>query len=376
MSSSIALKTSKTEEKIPDKIWNASFISVFIANMLMFMGQQMMNTLVAKYANHLGAAPIIVGLVTSAFAYTALIFKIFAAPAIDTFNKRYILVFAMLIMAASYAGYSFSGSIPVLLASRLLQGAGQAFSATCCLALATDTLPPDRLGTGISYFSLAQVICQSIGPTIGLSLSRTIGYHYTFMIGAVTMCLAAVAASRIRNKHVKSVKRYSISLDSIIAREAILPAVLMFLLCMVYYNITTFLVIYAEERGCGVNIGYFFTVYAVTLLVTRPVIGRFGDKHGLVKIFIPAMFCFALAIAGIWEMCEYFISLVTDLDPQWVEGTGVGDTMTDMIACMIGALALLPSMISFYLRGHADAIMGAVESFCLINLGGTSELER
>ena len=86
MSSSIALKTSKTEEKIPDKIWNASFISVFIANMLMFMGQQMMNTLVAKYANHLGAAPIIVGLVTSAFAYTALIFKIFAAPAIDTFN--------------------------------------------------------------------------------------------------------------------------------------------------------------------------------------------------------------------------------------------------------------------------------------------------
>ncbi len=88
------------------------------------------------------------------------------------------------------------------------------------------------------------------------------------------------------------------------------------------------------------------------------------------------MFCFALAIAGIWEMCEYFISLVTDLDPQWVEGTGVGDTMTDMIACMIGALALLPSMISFYLREHADAIMGAVESFCLINLGGTSELER
>lgn len=295
MSSSIALKTGKTEEKVPDKIWNASFISVFIANMLMFMGQQMMNTLVAKYANHLGAAPIIVGLVTSAFAYTALIFKIFAAPAIDTFNKRYILVCAMLVMAASYAGYSFSGSIPVLLASRLLQGAGQAFSATCCLALATDTLPPDRLGTGISYFSLAQVICQSIGPTIGLSLSRTIGYHYTFMIGAVTMCLAAVAASRIRNKHIKTVKRYSISLDSIIAKEAILPAVLMFLLCMVYYNITTFLVIYAEERGCGVHIGYFFTVYAVTLLVTRPVIGRFGDKHGLVKIFIPAMFFFALA---------------------------------------------------------------------------------
>lgn len=88
------------------------------------------------------------------------------------------------------------------------------------------------------------------------------------------------------------------------------------------------------------------------------------------------MFCFALAIAGLWEIGEYFISLVTDLDPQWVEGTGVGDTMTDMIACLIGALALLPSMIAFYRRGHTDAVMGAVESFCVINLGGISELER
>ena len=95
-----------------DKIWNKSFTSIFIANMLMFMGQQMMNTLVAKYANTLGAAPVMIGVVTSSFAYTALIFKIFSAPAIDTFNKKYILVGAMIVMAMSYAGYSISTTIP------------------------------------------------------------------------------------------------------------------------------------------------------------------------------------------------------------------------------------------------------------------------
>ncbi len=282
------------EDKLPDKIWNASFISVFIASMLMFMGQQMMNTIVAKYANHLGAAPVTVGFVTSSFAYTALLFKIFAAPAIDTFNKRHILIGAMLVMAVSYVGYGLSGSIPVLLTSRLLQGAGQAFSATCGLALATDTLPPDRLGTGISYFSLAQVICQSIGPSIGLALSRTIGYNYTFMIGAMIMICAVLAANKIKNKFTRT-KRYKITFNNLIAKEAILPAVLMFLLCMAYYNITTFLVIYAEERNAGTYIGYFFTVYAVTLLFARPFMGKFGDRHGLVKILVPAMFCFAAA---------------------------------------------------------------------------------
>lgn len=290
----VMTENTSAKNEVPEKIWNPSFISVFIANMLMFMGQQMMNTLVAKYAKSLGAAPVIVGMVTSSFAYTALLFKIFAAPAIDTFNKKYILVGAMIVMATSYMGYSISRSIPVLFASRLLQGAGQAFSATCCLALATDTLPPDRLGAGISYFSLAQVICQSIGPSIGLALSRKLGYSVTFMIGAATMVCAAVMASRIKT-HFTRTKKYRLTISNLFAKEAILPSVLMFLLCMSYYNITTFLVIYAEERNAGTHIGYFFTVYAITLLFTRPLIGKFGDKHGLVKVFIPAMCCFSAA---------------------------------------------------------------------------------
>lgn len=283
------------EVKEPETIWNRSFISIFVANMLMFMGQQMMNTLVAKYANTLGAAPVVVGIVTSSFAYTALIFKIFSAPAIDTFNKKYILVAAMIVMAMSYAGYSISTTIPVLMASRLLQGAGQAFSATCCLALATDALPKSKLGMGISVFSLAQVICQSIGPSIGLALARTIGYHYTFVIGACVMLTAAVFAFNIKNHYVKTDKKYQIKLNNIVAKEAILPAVLMFLLCMAYYNITTYLVIYADTVNAGEHIGLFFTVYAVTLLVTRPLIGKLGDRYGLVKIFIPAFMAFAAA---------------------------------------------------------------------------------
>ena len=33
----------------------------------------------------------------------------------------------------------------------------------------------------------------------------------------------------------------------------------------------------------------------MTLLVTRPMIGKLGDKYGLVKVFIPAFFAFAMA---------------------------------------------------------------------------------
>lgn len=280
----------------PDKIWNAAFISVFIANMLMFLGQQMMNTLVAKYANFLGAQPSVVGFITSSFAYTALLFKVFAAPAIDRLNKKYVLAGALLVMAASFFGYSMSHSVQPLLGFRLLQGAGQAFTATCCLALASECLPRDKMASGIAYFSLAQAICQSLGPTMGLSLAKSIGYNATFAIGAVIMVCAAVAAFMIKTPAIpKQKEKKPFSVKSIIAVEAILPAVLAFFLSMANYNINSFLAIYGAERGCETNIGYFFTVYALTMLASRPLVGKLADKYGMTKMIIAAMGCFAAA---------------------------------------------------------------------------------
>jgi MFS family permease len=303
----------------PDKIWNESFTGIFIASMIMYLGQQMMNTLVAKYTYHLGGAPLVVGIVTSSFAYTALLFKVFAAPAIDVLNKKYVLAGAMLVMAASYAGYSLSASVPPLLCSRLFQGAGQAFSATCALALVADTLPQNKLGLGISYFSLAQVICQSIGPSLGLFLSETFGYRAAFMTGAVTMVFAAFMAGRIKTNF-KQTKKYRITLNNIIAKEAVLPGLIMFLLCMAYYNITAFLVIYAAERGVGNYIGSFFTVYAVTLLFTRPIIGKLGDKYGLASVLIPAMCFFALA----FMLISFAASLWVFLLAAFISSFGYG----------------------------------------------------
>lgn len=290
----------------PDKIWNGAFISVFIANMLMFLGQQMMNTLVAKYANALGTQPSMVGFITSSFAYTALLFKVFAAPAIDRFRRKYVLAGALLVMAASFFGYSMSHTAGQLLGFRLLQGAGQAFTATCCLALASDCLPRDKMASGIAYFSLAQAICQSLGPTMGLSLAKAIGYNETFAIGSVIMVCAFVAALMIKAPERTVQKKKKFSVHNIIAVEALLPAVLAFFLSMANYNINSFLAIYGAERGCETNIGYFFTVYALTMLVSRPVVGKMADKYGMSKMILAAMGCFAAAFllisvsANIW----------------------------------------------------------------------------
>lgn len=274
------------------KIWNATFTSLFLANIFMYLGHQMCNTLVAKYADYIGASTLIIGLVSSSYAITALIFKLISAPAIDAFNRKYILFFAMCVMGLSLAGYSISRTIPVLMGSRLLQGVGQAFTATCCLTMASDSLPSDKMAQGIGYFSLAQASCQAIGPTIGLKLVEVVGYHATFAIGAAIIFIGAFCVLQIKVSY-KSNNKFRFSIRNVIAKEAVIPAVVMFFLTLAFCNINSFLVLYADELGIE-NIGYFFTVYALALFL-RPLTGKLVDKYGNMCVLIPAMILFAIA---------------------------------------------------------------------------------
>ncbi len=292
------------EKNYNERIWNNAFASVFIANALMNLGQQMVNSLVAKYADYLGAAATLVGFLSGLFAATALIFKVFSGPAIDSFSRKKILMVAMGVMVVSYIGYGVSVSVPMLMAFRLIEGAARAFTATCCLAIASDTLSKDKFGSGIGIFSLAQAACQAIGPTVGLTLYRYIGYNMTFIIGAVCVVLGIVATSKIKIEGKKEVKKFRISISSIAAIEAMIPALLLFILSGTFFTINSFLAIYGTNMGV-IDIGLFFTVYAGTMLISRPVVGRLSDKYGLVKVTIPALAFFAISF--------YLISISTNL---------------------------------------------------------------
>lgn len=275
-----------------ERIWNKAFISIFIANALMNLGQQMVNSLVAKYADYLGAAATLVGFLSGLFAATALVFKIFSGPAIDCFDRRKILVYSMLVLMVSYVGYGLSGSVPMLVAFRLLEGTARAFTATGCLAVASGTLPGDKFGSGIGVFSLGQAACQAIGPTIGLTLYRYIGYNATFFIGAACVACGAIAASLMKLPKKENKTAFKIRLSSIAAKEAMIPAIVLFLLNATFFTVNSFLAIYGTDMGV-INIGFFFTVYAGTMVISRPLIGKLSDRYGVVKVTIPALFCFA-----------------------------------------------------------------------------------
>ena len=281
-----------------DTIWNATFIAVFIANCFQNLGQHMMNSLVPKYANSLGAASWLVGFVSSMFAVTALAIRPFSSPASDSFSKKKLLVFAELLFMVAMFGYSISNSVGMVIAFRLLHGIGSGIAAPLCLALASNSLPEDKMGSGIGIFSVGQAISQAIGPTAGLSLQAALGYKPTFAIGGAIMVLAIILAIRIPENPLEERQPFKISLDRIVAKQAVLPGLFMTIVSTSYATWSAFIAIYGEALGVK-QVGLYFTAYAIALLALRPLAGKLSDKLGFEKVLIPALFVFALNLVAL-----------------------------------------------------------------------------
>ena len=288
----------------PGRIWTRAFIAICVTNALVSVGLQMCNVLIGKYTDSLGATAALVGTVSSAFAWSAIVFKLLSAPTLDAFNRKRVVMFAILAIGIAFAGYGVSGSVPELLAFRLLQGAGQAFTTTCFIAMAADAPPREKMGTGLGFFALGAGVSQMIGPVISLKVSEAHGYSASFFIAAGVIVLALLSASRIRLEY-RTTKRFSFALNNVFAREVLISAGLMFLLFSCYSLVNPFLAIHAGERGVGSDISYFFTVYAAILFLSRPLSGRLADRFGyivlapMLVVFIGAFFLISVA-GSLW----------------------------------------------------------------------------
>lgn len=286
-------KASVTNEKV-QTVWNKAFINVFVMNVFLMLGLFMTNVLVPTYAEHVGATAAIVGLVTSMFAVTALAVRPIVGPSTSYFRNNRLLAAAVVITIAAFVCYGFAESVSMIIVGRLLHGIGMGFFAPVSMALVSDTLPSNKLASGIGIFSLGQAIATAIGPAIGLELVQRFGYRGTFFIGALIMGIVLVLSLRLKSDPPEMKNGFKIRWIDIVAREVMVPATIMFFLASAYSCINAFILIYGGAAGVK-EIGLFFTSYAICLFISRPVSGKLADKYGVDKTLIPGMIIFALS---------------------------------------------------------------------------------
>jgi len=276
------------------KILNKSFISIFLVALFQTMAQYISHALVPKYADSLGAAASVIGLISGLYAGTALVLRPVTSPTFDIFNKKDILAVALGITSLSFVVFYLSNSIVWIAVGRIIQGLGIGVAGPIGLSIVASALPRDVYSRGVSLYTVTQAFGQAIGPSIGLSLAKTVGYQKTFLISAVLMAVAVGLTRLCSDTPISEDRHYRVGFKSIFSKAAIPAAILILFNVMPYASTSAMITIYGDLLSIE-RIGLYFTVYAIGLLVSKAFLGGLADKHGLVKVYVLSLIVYALA---------------------------------------------------------------------------------
>ncbi len=301
----------------PTSIWSFNFIAIFITNAVMFFGQFMVGNLLPKYMHEVGIASTVIGVIMSMFSITALGTRPITGPLIDGMNKKtlYISMLALL-MAASF-GYAIAAdSVPLLIAFRLVHGFSMGCSSALALALITDTLPSEKLASGLGVYGMSTILPMAFGPGVGLAVADRFGYPTAFAISAGLVVISIAVSSRLKIAHDAS-RKIVFKPGNIIARRAVIPASFTLLLSLSRAGMQTFLIIYIADIREIAGISVYFMITAGVLLVSRPLYGKIADKFGIHIALIPSFFFFAATLVLLafctqtWQL--YLIGVINAL---------------------------------------------------------------
>lgn len=290
--------------KTNNTIWTRGYLCAFFANLLLCFSQGTANTLISTYASFLGAGAVLVGTISGLYFGVAFAARPISGPVITILDKKKIILVTYVMGVITNVVYAVAGSVSLFIVARVLHGLQFAFVGSLNLTIASDSVPKEKLGSGIGIFGIGSSLAQALAPSIGIAIrdwgtarwGAGAGYTAVFLTSAAFMLLALLPCVLLPSQKQSREDRAALGkwYHNILSVETLLPSAL---ICFVNISTilhTTYMVPYAEELGIE-NIGLFFTVYALVLLGARPLFGKLSDKVGMGFILIPSLLLFALS---------------------------------------------------------------------------------
>ena len=304
-------------------IFTYNFFLVTFINFMVFFCFQMIFPVLPLYVQQLGGNDATVGMVLGIFTFSTIIARPWAGYLLDKHDKKYILIASLTVFAIAIFSYGLAASIAALMMVRILHGFGWGFAGTTTSTIASEMMPKDRFGEGMGYFSLANSLAMALAPATGIYIGKHYGDVKVFFLATIFGLCAFAAAFflKCRKPNLKVQK----SKMEIYERKAIMPGVMLFLVAMAYGAVISFLPLFALQRGVD-NVGIFFVVYALAILLTRPLTGKMVDRLGFDYTIIPG---FACLLVGLFLLAN----LKSETTLIWVAliyGTGLGAMITSL----------------------------------------------
>lgn len=298
-------------------LWTKNFIVISIINFFIMLVTYLLVVTIAPYTveTH-GVSTSIAGLVSGIFIIGTLIARIVTGSVIETVGSKKILLIGLVVSLISTALYFCASTVSLLLGNRLLHGIGLGITSTATGTIIAQIIPTTRQGEGIGYFSMSTVMATAIGPFVGIIMSQHMDYMMIFILclalGVVSLCMfffvhnVKATPSYVQQIEVEKVR----GLARFVEMKAMPISIITLFVALAYSGVLSFISFYAQEINLVQTSSFFFLVYAIAVLISRPFTGRLLDVKGAKFVIYPALICFAIGLLLLSQVQSGWMLLV------------------------------------------------------------------
>ena len=289
-----------------DRLWSPAFINYGVSSGIFYMTQYVLvAALPIILTAELDGSALDAGLAMTYFQIGTILCRPFAGRLIDGLDKRLILLISSALFFVIMGLFNLTTSLQTIFVLRGLHGAIFALGTTVMAALAVVVLPASRKGEGINMFAVFSNIAMVLGPAVGLYALQAYGSSALYMFLTIMTALAFVLSNVIRlpkelaKPKQKTSKGWSIS--QFIEKRSLPWALMGLFIGFTYSGVLVFIPIELNSMGAGVWGSVFFALFALMIIISRPLVGKVYARYGSRFVIYPGvgLFIIGLAILGV-----------------------------------------------------------------------------
>ena len=267
------------------RIFTKSFFLIFGALLFTALVMYALMSTVTEYATAMGSSATIAGLVSGIYVFGGLCSRIYSGDALGRIGWRKIALAFMSIHFLACLLYFVVDNVSLLIVVRFIHGIGFGASANAIVTIASAILPKKRFSEAFGYFMLGTTIAVGLGPFIGGLLYDFTGSYGCFIAAGTFSALALIFIALIdidkydKKGEAAEDKKYS-GIEKVIEFGAVPVSLFTALTAIGYVSILSFYRLYAADVNLTGIFSWFFIIYSICLVVTRPVAGKIQDNGG------------------------------------------------------------------------------------------------
>ncbi|QOW48998.1 MFS transporter [Acinetobacter sp. YH12138] len=315
-------------------LWNKSFVFCLCNNLFLFSYYFALLTILPIYImKELGGSIQQAGMALTLFLVSSIAIRPFSGMIIERFGKANSVRISGFIFVVFALSYLWIDSMWSLLVIRFLHGFWFSILTTVNVPIVNDYIPDHRKGEGMGYFVMSTNLGVVIGPFLALSMIQFSSFSTLFAVLALLVAVGYIFTWLVQiQEHVQhkssdqASQSAAIQWRDVIETRVLAISFVALLTAFAYSSVMSFITAYAELKHLLAYTSIFFIVFAVSMLIVRPWVGKVYDRKGPSAVIYPSFICFAIGLV--------VVSFLTNQWVLWISAVFMGIGYGSVFPCL------------------------------------------